>query len=48
MLSYVLLDFAIDCFNCLIFIYDKFFLNCDGLPDGKVVTISKNENGSLV
>ena len=48
MLSFVLLDFAIDCFNCLMFIYDKFFLNRDGLSDGKVVTISKNEYGSLV
>ena len=49
-LSFVLLNFVIDCFDFLTntHIYNKFFLNRNGLSDNKVVLFTKNEYGSLV
>ena len=43
-----LLNFVIDCFNLLIntHFYNKFFLNCNGLSDDKVVLFTKNKYGS--
>ena len=49
-LSFVLLDFVIDCFNFLTNtnFYNKLFRNHDELSDGKNVLFIKNEYSSLV
>ena len=35
-------------FSLISLFYNKFFLNCNGLSDDKVVSFSKNEYGSWV
>ena len=49
-LSFVLLDFVIDCFNFLTdtHCYNAFFLNRNGLSDDMVVLFLKNKYASLV
>ena len=46
-LSFVLLDFVIGCFDFLTntHCYNKFFANHNGLSDDKVVPFTKNEYG---
>ena len=41
-LNHIELCFAWFCYQC-----NKFFLNLNGLYDGKVVSFAKNENDSL-
>ena len=50
LLSFVLINFVIDCFDFLTntYFYNKSILNRSGLPDGKLVSFTKNEYGSLV